>query len=117
LKGNNPYSKISTSTNGTKSASYLAHLNRYSHLSISVHFESVGEAYFQKLESLLRNRGENKKSLRFKCMLHPGRFNQVRNFLDRFKGYPELDMTVTPLWKVGTKEIMEYDEEMWSIVT
>jgi len=117
LKGNNPYSRISTSTNGTKSASYLAHLNRYSHLSVSIHFEFVGESYFQKLEQFLRNRGDNKKSIRFKCMLHPGRFNQVKNFLNRFKGYPELDMTVTPLWKVGTKEIMKYDEEMWSIVT
>jgi MoaA/NifB/PqqE/SkfB family radical SAM enzyme len=115
LKGNNPYARISTSTNGTKSAEYLNHLNTYSHLAISIHFEFITDRYISKLHRFLNSRND-KKSVRLKCMLHPEKVPQVKSFVAQFRKYRDLDMTVTPLWTPGTKEIMEYESEVWSLV-
>jgi len=119
LKGNNPYSQISTSTNGTKSAEYLNHLNVYSHLAISIHFEFVRDTYIQKLKRFLdaRGSGKGKKTVRLKCMLHPEKVPQVKQFIKQFRNYIDIDLTVTPLWTPGTKEIMDYPKDIWSIVT
>tara|TARA_R110000787_G_scaffold12814_2_gene40993 strand:- start:1872 stop:2774 length:903 start_codon:yes stop_codon:yes gene_type:complete len=117
LSEHNPYAHISTSTNGSKSADYLRHLNTYSHLAISIHFEFITESYIKKLHRFLSHRNENKKSVRLKCMLHPEKIQQVKSFMDGFKGYPDIQVSVTPLWTPGTKDIMEYEEEVWSLVT
>ena len=116
LKGNTPSARISTSTNGTKSAEYLNHLNTYSHLAISIHFEFITETYVQKLHRFLGMR-DDKKSVRLKCMLHPEKIQQVKNFITQFRKYRDIDMTVTPLWTPGTKDIMTYESEAWNMVT
>ena len=117
LKGNNPYARVSTSTNGTKSAEYLNHLNVYSHLAISIHFEFIGDTYIQKLKRFLDGRGSNKKSVRLKCMLHPEKVSRVKEFISHFRSYIDIDLTVTPLWTPGTKEIMKYPDDIWKLVT
>ena len=116
LKGNNPYARVSTSTNGTRSADYLNHLNKYSHLAISIHFEFITDSYVQKLERFLSSRNENKKSVRLKCMLHPKKVRRVKEFVSHFRKYRDIDLTITPLWTPGTKEIMKYEEEIWRLV-
>ena len=50
-------------------------------------------------------------------MLHPEKIQQVKSFMDGFKGYPDIQVSVTPLWTPGTKDIMEYEEEVWNLVT
>lgn len=116
LSGNNPYARISTSTNGTKSAEYLNHLNTYSHLAISIHFEFITDRFVEKLHRFLGMRND-KKSVRLKCMLHPEKIQQVKTFIAQFRKYRDIDMTVTPLWTPGTKDIMTYESEAWNLVT
>ena len=116
LKGNNPYARVSTSTNGTKSAEYLSHLNIYSHLAISIHFEFIGDTYIAKLKRFLDSRNDNKKSVRLKLMLHPEKVERVKDFIAQFRKYIDIDLTVTPLWTPGTKEIMKYPDNIWSLI-